>query len=723
MPDIACFPRSLALAASLVLTSALTLTAQSVHAKHHGTSASHATSHAVPLTAQERTLQVLDRFTFGARPEDPTLVAEAGGPEAWFERQLDPDSIDDSMLNKRLAQYPALGLPTDQLIYNFPPRRTIKQVADGKQPMPTDPMLAGLYQTLLYKYDAKREVKQANQAAAATPPATSQPTTSQPGAMPAQQPQTTAAATQAVPAIAPATMDLSDAEKAAKRKQDAADAQRLAGPLLALTPQDRMTAFLRMPVMDRITIAGGLQDPMKSELLTGLTPRERDLITAMAGGPDASGAVKNQLQQAKVLRAVLSERQLDEVMTDFWFNHFNVFLNKEQDSYYTASYERDAIRAHALGKFRDLLLATAHHPAMLLFLDNWQSIGPDSPAGQRTNPKGVQRGLNENYGREVMELHTVGVNGGYSQADVTELSKILTGWTVDRPLDGGGFVFEPRRHEPGTKQWFGQTIQAGGEQEGVQALNWLAAQPQTAHFISYELAQRFVADEPPAALVDRMAKAYLATDGDIKQVLRAMVHSPEFWGRQYYRNKVKTPLEFVASAFRATDTDPNNPGAITGLLSRMGEPLYGMLPPTGYPMTADHWMNSAALVDRLNFALTLSNGRFANTKFDAAHLVATGLLTRGIPPAEAAGNKTIARQVALRPTSITTQTPATVSAETPLGQQEALLLLQQMLTGGAVSEKTDAVIRQQLAQQPADANSQLDTMAALILGSPEFQMR
>ena len=717
MSDYACFPGLLVLAATLVLAPALTLAAQSSHTKHHG-SGPRAGAPAATLTEQERTQQMLDRFTFGPRPEDAASVAAAGGPEAWFERQLSPDTIDDSALNKRLAQYPALRLPTEQLIYNFPPRRAIKQVADGKQPMPTDPMLIGLYQTLLYKYDAKQEVKQANQAANGPAPAKAQPS---PGTVMAGQTMLPGTAQPAV-AQGAATMDLSDAEKAAKRKQDAADAARLAGPLLALASQDRMPALLRMPVMDRITIAGGLQDPQKGELLTGMTPRERDLYTAMGGGPDASGAVKQELQQAKMLRAILSERQLQEVMTDFWFNHFNVFLNKEEDSYYTAGYERDAIRAHALGKFRDLLLATAHHPAMLLYLDNWQSIGPDSVAGQRTNPKGVKRGLNENYGREVMELHTVGVNGGYSQADVTELSKILTGWTVDHPEDGGGFVFEPRRHEPGTKHWFGQSIHEGDEQEGIEALTYLASRPQTAHFISYELAQRFVADDPPPALVDRMAQAYLTSDGDIKEVLRAMARSPEFSERQYYRNKVKTPLEFVASAFRATDTDPSNPGAITGLLNRMGEPLYGMLPPTGYPQTADHWMNSAALVDRLNFALSLANGRIANMKFDAAHLLATGLLAHGVPPSGTTGGS-VARQVALQPTAAMSEHPPAAAGESPLGQEQALLLLQQSLTGGAVSAKTDGVIRQQLAQQPADATSQLDTMAALLLGSPEFQMR
>ncbi len=432
----------------------------------------------------------------------------------------------------------------------------------------------------------------------------------------------------------------------------------------------------------------------------------------MAGGPDGMHVIDSELEQAKVLRAVLSERQLQEVMTDFWYNHFNVDIRKEAAQWYTPTYERDAIRAHALGKFRDLLLATAQHPAMLFYLDNWSSIGPDSVAAGRPHGKQAQRGLNENYGREVMELHTVGVNGGYSQADVTNLAKILTGWTIDQPQQGGGFVFDLRKHEPGSKQWFGQKVSENGYVEGQRALEWLAAQPQTAHFISYKLAQRFVCDDPPEELVDRMAKTYMATDGDIKEILRTMVHSPEFNSEKYYRVKVKTPLEFVASVFRATDTNPANPGALVGVIGRMGEPLYQMQPPTGYSTTADHWMNSGALVDRLNFSMQFANSKVGGIKFDAPRLLAEGLLARtATPPASLHGGSR-ARTVALTSTAL------------PSGQEEALGLMEQMLVDGKVSGKINDVIHRELAsaQSSNDPAQTLDTMTALILGSPEFQM-
>ena len=302
----------------------------------------------------------------------------------------------------------------------------------------------------------------------------------------------------------------------------------------------------------------------------------------MASGVGAQYQIGQELAQAKMVRAILSERQLQEVMTDFWFNHFNVYIAKDSDQWYTTSYERDVIRRNALGKFGDLLLATAQSPAMLVYLDNWLSIGPDSlangvnPANPRSKPG--NKGLNENYGREIMELHTVGVNGGYTQADVTNLSAILTGWTVNNPGLAGGFQFDPKRHEPGTKVWLGHRIGSGqpfviqggpavdaevaarqapamndsmdemsmgggaeqkavalasspgnaGMKEGLEALNLLAHSPQTAHFISWKIAQRFVADDPPPALVDRMAKTFLSSDGDIKAVLRTLVASPEF---------------------------------------------------------------------------------------------------------------------------------------------------------------------------------------------------
>ncbi len=317
--------------------------------------------------------------------------------------------------------------------------------------------------------------------------------------------------------------------------------------------------------------------------------------------------------------------------------------------------------------------------------------GFSNPANPKSKPG--NKGLNENYGREVMELHTVGVNGGYSQADVTALSAILTGWGVDNPGKAGGFLFDPNRHEPGPKQWFGHTIASSGMNEGIQALTILAASPQTAHFISNLIAQRFVADDPPPALVDRMAATYLASDGDIKEVLRTLVASPEFNSRRYFRNKVKTPIEFIASAFRTTATDPQNPGALVNELKQMGMPLYYALPPTGYYLTADQWMNSAALVERLNFAYQLTNNKFSNQQFDAAHVLAIGLRSEPATPASS-------------------------------GTDTALLVLENALIGVTASAQTNDLIHKQMEQQPAATPTDtLNLITALILGSPDFQFR
>jgi len=260
---------------------------------------------------------------------------------------------------------------------------------------------------------------------------------------------------------------------------------------------------------------------------------------------------------------------LEEVMTDFWCNHFNVFADKGLNHIMITSYERDVIRPRALGRFEDLLVATAKSPAMLFYLDNWQSMGPHSlqalgiPAHPgpyarrfpRPSPGKRPSGLNENYGRELLELHTLSVNGGYSQRDVTEAAKVFTGWTIDEPAKGGGFKFEPRMHEPGPKQVLGHRIKPKGESEGMELLHLLASSPQTAHFISLKLAERFVADDPPPALVDRMSKTFLKKKGDIREVLNTLFHSSEFWDEGTYRAKVKTPLEFVASAVRATGAE------------------------------------------------------------------------------------------------------------------------------------------------------------------------
>ncbi len=336
-----------------------------------------------------------------------------------------------------------------------------------------------------------------------------------------------------------------------------------------------------------------------------------------------------------------------------------------------------------------------------------------------------------------MELHTLGVDGGYTQADVTALSAILTGWGVNNPSVAGPFQFDPKRHQPGPKQWLGQTIPGpapsanptdASKNEGFFALNILAADPHTAHFISYKLAQRFVADDPPPALVDRMAATYLSTDGDIKAILRTLVQSPEFNSRKYFRNKVKTPLEFLASAFRTTATDPTNPGALVNTLKDMGMPVYYALPPTGYYITADHWMNSTALVARLNFSYQLTSNKFANQKFDSARVLALGLMSQ--PAASSAPNPG-----APRPTSgtwvppqpltipISTSVPSTAPSNTA-GPDVALHILENTLIGGTVSTQTGQLIHKQINDIPgANSTDTLNTITALILGSPEFQLR
>jgi uncharacterized protein (DUF1800 family) len=363
------------------------------------------------------------------------------------------------------------------------------------------------------------------------------------------------------------------------------------------------------------------------------TPEQRML-------QQAAQAPMNDLMQAKIIRATLSERQLEEVLVDFWFNHFNVFAGKGQVRQYLTEYERDAIRANVLGNFRTMLGATAHSPAMLFYLDNFQSRTANAPAGRgrgqqpltrqlnnpRLNPaqqrqlaqrmqqmdeqqKRPQGGLNENYARELMELHTLGVDGGYTQQDVIEVAKILTGWTIDRPQQGGGYIFRAQMHEPGSKTVMGKKFSEDGEKEGEKLLDMLATHPSTAKHISFKLAQRFIADEPPAALVERAAKKFLETKGDLREVTRVIVTSPEFFDEQYYSAKVKTPLEFVVSAARATNANiVNAQPVVQALRGELGMPLYGAQPPTGYSMTADAWVNTGALLNRMNFALQLLNG-------------------------------------------------------------------------------------------------------------------
>ncbi|MGA9851818.1 MAG: DUF1800 domain-containing protein [Gammaproteobacteria bacterium] len=332
-----------------------------------------------------------------------------------------------------------------------------------------------------------------------------------------------------------------------------------------------------------------------------LTPQERKQLNQHAN------VIVQQAMQARVLRAVESPRQLQEVMVNFWFNHFNVFRGKGLDRLWVGSYEEQAIRPYALGHFRDLLFATAKHPAMLFYLDNWLDTQPGTP-----HAKGRFQGINENYARELMELHTLGVNGGYTQTDVTTLAHVLTGWGLC-PLRGrfaqpGTFCFDPQRHDFSDQVFLGRTIPGGGEAEITQALDMLASSPATAHHISYELAQYFTADNPDPVLVDALTKKWMQSDGDIAAVLDTLFHSPQFWSAGNIGNKFKTPYEYVISMLRATGEPVTNVKPLLGMMNQLGMPLYGYLTPDGYKNTADAWLDPDAMMMRLSFATALGYG-------------------------------------------------------------------------------------------------------------------
>ncbi len=321
--------------------------------------------------------------------------------------------------------------------------------------------------------------------------------------------------------------------------------------------------------------------------------------------------------EARILRAVLSPRQLHEVMVDFWFNHFNVFSGKGMDDVWIGNYEQEAIRPFVLGRFRDLLFATTKHPAMLVYLDNALSTAPGSPGA-----RGRQKGLNENFAREVMELHTLGANGGYTQEDVVTLARVLTGWGVNSP-DARAFpeyaaVFEGARHDYSPKVFLGHPLQLRGKAEGEEALDILARSPATAHHIAFELAQYFVADEPPTGLVERLAARFLETDGNIREMLKTLFASNEFWDSK--RAKYKTPYQFVISAVRAAGVSLGSVRPLLGAMDQFGMPLFGCLTPDGYKNTEDAWLSPDATTRRITFATALVRG--SPGAVDDAHLEA-----------------------------------------------------------------------------------------------------
>jgi uncharacterized protein (DUF1800 family) len=361
-----------------------------------------------------------------------------------------------------------------------------------------------------------------------------------------------------------------------------------------------------------------------------------------------------ELQQGKLLRALYSNRQLYEVMVDFWSNHFNIYAAKGANRWLTTSYDRDTIRPLALGKFKELLLATAQSPAMLFYLDNWMSASPDSPGARMGGPNNRRRGLNENYARELMELHTLGVDGGYTQQDVQEVARCFTGWTIVQPRGQGVFRFEPRLHDNGEKTVLGERIpRGGGMDDGLRVIDILVKHPSTARFIAAKLARRFVADEAPAAIVSKAAEAFRQSDGDIPTVLRAIVDAPEFFSRDFYQAKIKTPFEFVTSALRVTGSEAQVTHQLLRYLGRMGEPLFLAQAPTGYPDNAASWISADMLLTRMNFVADLLSNRLPGTNVPMETLKNRDSLVRRIAPdslsqatqtvlAEAEGNQAIA---------------------------------------------------------------------------------
>src|SRR5205809_803222 len=400
-----------------------------------------------------------------------------------------------------------------------------------------------------------------------------------------------------------------------------------------------------------------------------------------------SNRLANEFADLAVVRAALSERQLYEVMVDFWTNHFNVYFAKGADRFLTPDYIEHTIRPRAMGKFQDLLIATARSPAMLFYLDNWESVAPGtSPpfplSARRRGGQGVRRmpkGINENYARELLELHTLGVDGGYTQQDVIDVARIFTGWSIERPQQGGNFEFHDWAHDRGEKLVLGVRFESGHDMdEGIRLLKLLANHPATMHHVSRKLCQRFVNDDPPDGCVDDAVAAWKRSSGDMAEVLRAIFHGPDFWAAANVRAKVKTPLEFVVSAARAVAAEPDTSPRLAQVVARLGEPLYLHVAPDGYPEREAAWVNSGALLDRMNAAVALASGKLPG---------------------------------------VTVALDSIVSAGDP---DQLIGAVNEKILSGTMSENTKQVLRHELAGigDPAQARA---LAVGLAIGGPEFQ--
>jgi len=552
------------------------------------------------LTVDEAILHAMNRLAYGPRPGDLERVRQMGLAK-WIDQQLAPNSIDDKAVNARLENLPTLSMSSARLIEGYPqPKQAAVQAAKR-----VDAAANSNQQQLNNGRAANaKDLQNAADASVTTAP-------------PAP-PSSSAAVGQSAQSNSP---EVNVADKAS-------------------VPASMKTK----PSASNPEVAANLTTPGagKRNGLSGPDPNAVPRV--IADDSKKPQRVIEELAMAKVTRAIYSERQLQQVMDDFWFNHFNVYAAKGEDKWYLTSYERDVIQPHTLGKFKDLVTATAESPAMLFYLDNFLSADPNAAqrqaalramrqnrgrrgrpplpqAPQNQQPKKNTRGLNENYGRELMELHTLGVEGGYTQKDVTELARCFTGWTIDKPRVNPQFKFDEKLHDPDQKIVLKKKIHGGGMKDGEQAIELLAKHPSTAKFISTKLARRFVSDNPPAPLVARMAKTFESSDGDIRAVMHTMIYSPEFWSRDAYRAKIKTPFELVVSAVRALGTDVDTAMPLVQWVGRIGEPLYQCQPPTGYADTAEAWVNTGVLLNRLNFSLTLAGNKVRGARADVGSLL------------------------------------------------------------------------------------------------------
>jgi uncharacterized protein (DUF1800 family) len=663
------------------------------------------------LTGEERATHALNRLTFGPNPGDLERV-QAIGVKKWVEMQLHPEQIDDSLLEARLQSFPAMHLSQQDLIQAFPSAGVIRAVADGRIPLPKDRVEHAIYQNQVFAYEERRQ-KQAQEAA------------KQPAGEPAAAPDQMAAKENLM-ADAMALEDVASSPSIAVHEQklyaDLASTQ-----IVNLSPAQRLQSLVGMKPGQLRGFMKELTPEERSQLTAGMTPQQKETVVALL---NPTLLVAGELLQTRLLTDLYSQRQLQAVMTDFWLNHFNVYLKKGQLApWYLVDYEQNVVAPHAMGKFEDLLVATAKSPAMLFYLDNHTSIGPRSMAATRAqlNPlaKNKNPGLNENYARELMELHTLGVDAGYTQKDVTEVAKVFTGWTTDEPRKGGGFTFNERRHEPGPKVVMGKTVQENGEQEGLEVLHRLATSPATAHHLSQQLAERFVSDTPPPALVDRMAKTYLHSDGDIRQVLRTLFTSREFWSRAAYRAKVKTPEEFVLSAVRATGGQVDRPAIVLNAMGQLGMPFYGCQTPNGYSWTAGAWVNSGDLLTRINIALALASHKLGTiTDLDALMEI------KGPDAASAAEKETRLEAIflngELNPQARQTvlQQAYALAAQGPMALPAAEPFKPGPKQAGTMPVRAAFVQLMDLATPiPAPSDKQAALVAGLLLGSPDFQKR